>query len=75
MTASRVFTELLSNSPKPLPRFSPGYEGMENMFYFFYIIIIFSVNKEKDDIQSAHCKFLQLVDSQTITDQRTGSSY
>ena len=32
-----------------LPRFSTGYEGTENMFYFFYKII-FSLNKEKDDI-------------------------
>ena len=34
MTASRAFTDLLSNSPKRSPRFSPGYEGTENMFYF-----------------------------------------
>ena len=33
-TASRVFTDLLSNSPKRLPRFSPGSESTENMFYF-----------------------------------------
>ena len=32
------------------------------MFYFFYKIIIFILNKEKDDIQSAHCKFSQLGD-------------
>ena len=31
---SRVFTDLLSNSPKRSPRLSPGYEGMENMFCF-----------------------------------------
>ena len=31
---SRVFTDLLLNSPKRSPRFSPGYDGMENMFYF-----------------------------------------
>ena len=36
-----------------LPRFSPGYEGTENMFYFFYKIIIFCFNKEKDFIRSA----------------------
>ena len=30
------------------------------MFYLFYKIIIFIVNKEKDDIPSAYCKFLQL---------------
>ena len=29
-----VFTDLLLNSPKCSPRFSPGYEGTENMFYF-----------------------------------------
>ena len=45
-------------------RFSPGYGGTDNMFYFFYKIIIFSLNKEKDDIQSAYCKFSQLGDSQ-----------
>ena len=28
------FTDLLSNSPKRSPRFSPGYECTENMFYF-----------------------------------------
>ena len=48
-----------------LLRFSTGYGGTENMFYFFYKIIIFSVNKEKDDIRSVYCKFLQLADSQT----------
>ena len=52
--ASRVFTDLLSNSPKRSPRFSPGYEGTENMFYFFYKIIIFRLNKGKDDIRSAY---------------------
>ena len=35
------------------------------MFYFFYKIIILIVNKEKDDIRSAYCKFSQLRDSQT----------
>ena len=33
-TVSRVFTDLLSNSPKHSPWFSPGYECTENMFYF-----------------------------------------
>ena len=32
--APRVFTDLLSNSPKDWPRFLPGYEGTEKMFYF-----------------------------------------
>ena len=34
LTASWVSTDLLSNPPKRSPRFSPDYEGMENMFYF-----------------------------------------
>ena len=29
-----IFTDLLSTSPKRSSRFSPGYEGTENMFYF-----------------------------------------
>ena len=33
-TTSRVFTDLLSNSLKRSLRFSPGYEGTENVFYF-----------------------------------------
>ena len=33
------------------------------MFYFFYKIIIFIVNKKKDNIQSTYCKFSQLGDS------------
>ena len=37
-----------------LPRFSPGYEGTDNMFYFFYKIIIFCFNKEKDYIRNAY---------------------
>ena len=28
---------MLSNSPKRSPRFSPGYEGTENMFYFLNV--------------------------------------
>ena len=44
----------LLNNSQTLPMFSPvEYEGTENMFYFFYKIIIFQLNKEKDDIQSA----------------------
>ena len=38
-----------------LPRFSPGYESTENMFYFFYKYIIFRLKKEKDDMRSALC--------------------
>ena len=44
-TEFRVFTDQLSNSPKHLPWFSPGYEGMENIFYFLneeYKITLFS---------------------------------
>ena len=48
-----------------LSRFSPGYTGTDNMFYFFYKVIIF-FHKEKDDIRSAlYCKFSQIGDSQT----------
>ena len=47
-----------------LPRFSTGYGGTDNMFYFFYKIVIFIVSKEKDGLLSAYCKFLQLWDSQ-----------
>ena len=36
-TASRVFTYLLWNSPKPSPRFTPGYEDTESMFHFLII--------------------------------------
>ena len=36
-----------------LPRFSPDYEGTENIFYFFYKIIVFRFNKEKNNIRSA----------------------
>ena len=32
-----------------LPRFSPGYEGTVNRFYFYDRIIVFRLNKEKDD--------------------------
>ena len=35
---SLVFTDLLSNSPKRSPRFSSGYKGTENLFYFLRII-------------------------------------
>ena len=38
-----------------------GYGDIENrMFNFFYKVIISSLNKEKDDVQSAYCKFSQL---------------
>ena len=33
MTASQGFTDLLENSLKRSPRFSPDYGGTENMFY------------------------------------------
>ena len=38
-TVALVFSDLLSNSPKCSPRFSPGYEGKENMFYFLNVTI------------------------------------
>ena len=48
---------LLENSHKLcMPKFSPGYEGTENMFWFFYQIIIFRLNKKKDDIQRGYVK-------------------
>ena len=34
LACSRVFTDLLSKSHRHSPRFSPGYEGTENMFFF-----------------------------------------
>ena len=34
-----------------------GYEGMENIFYFFYKIIIFQLNKKRDNIRSVCVKF------------------
>ena len=44
-----------------LPRFSPGYEGKENMLYLFYknllLFIIFRLNKEKDDRRSVYVYF------------------
>ena len=47
---------MLENS-QTLRRFSPDYEGAEKMFYFFYKIIIFHLNKKKDDIRSAYVYF------------------
>ena len=35
-----------------LPRCSPGLEGTENIFYFFYKIISFRLFKEKDEIRN-----------------------
>ena len=32
-----------------VPRFSTGCKGTKNIFYFFYKIIIFCLNKEKDN--------------------------
>ena len=34
LAALGTFSDLPSNSPKRSPRFSPGYEGTENMFCF-----------------------------------------
>ena len=50
-TQSRVFTclRILTNFADAF--FFTGYGG-KDMFYFFYKIFIFSLNKEKDDIQS-----------------------
>ena len=45
---------LLENSHQFRRGFLPGYEGTEKRTFFFYIIIIFCLNKEKDDIRSAY---------------------
>ena len=42
---SRVFTDLLSNSPKHSP--SPGYEGTENIFISYIILLFFPLTKRK----------------------------
>ena len=39
-----------------LPKFSPGYTSMDNIFYFFYKII-FRLNKETGNIQSLYVYF------------------
>ena len=46
-TASRVFTDLLSNSPNRSARFSPGYEGTENMYHFLNIINMATSSRTK----------------------------
>ena len=46
-----------------LPRFSPGYEGTENMFYFFYKIIVFRLNNEKGGIRSAYVKLYFILEA------------
>ena len=47
--------QLLENSHKLCRDFHQAMEARTcNMFYFFYKIIIFIVNKEKDDIRSAY---------------------
>ena len=50
--ASRAFTDLLSNSPKRSPWFSPGYEGTENMFYFLDKMSVFNQDAE------THCRWV-----------------
>ena len=45
------------------------------MFYSFYKIIIFSLNKEKDDTRSAYCKFSKLGDSQPHCSGNFGASW
>ena len=56
----KTCSRILTNFPDVFNRLW----STNNMFYFFYKIIIFIVNK-KDDIRSASCKFSQLGDSQT----------
>ena len=50
----RIFTDLLSKSPKRSPRFPPGYEGTENMFYLS-IKFIFMYRRLDLDCEN-HCK-------------------
>ena len=50
------FISLAREFSQTLPRFSISYGGTDNMFYFFYKIIIFNVKKDNDDIRSANCK-------------------
>ena len=40
----RLGFSLAREFSQTLPRFSTGYEGAENMFYFFYKIIIFRLD-------------------------------
>ena len=40
------FLLICSSSLKRLPRFSPGYEGTENMLYFFYKTITFRLKRK-----------------------------
>lgn len=45
---------LLENSYQLFPRFPPGYEGTKIIIYVLYMIILFRVSKEEDDILSAY---------------------
>ena len=60
-TEANVWENSRADQCKPetqtLLRFSPGYEGTDNMFYFFYKIIVFGFSKEKDDIRNAYVYF------------------
>ena len=40
-----------------LPKFSPGYEGTDNMLHLFYKTIIFRLKEEKDNIRGAYVYF------------------
>ena len=51
------FHLLVHELSQTLPRFSPGYDGRENMFYFFYKIITFWLYKKKDDILNVFVQF------------------
>ena len=59
-TASWLFTDLLSNSPKRSPQFSPGYESTENMFYFLSIKVWSEIGcKPYCTFKILHIKFLK----------------
>ena len=48
--------EQISENPGWSLGFSPGNEGTDNIFYFFYEIIFFRL-KEKDDMRNAYVYF------------------
>ena len=70
--------EQISENPRCSRGFSPareflqtlwrftGYGGTDNMFYFFYKIIIFSVDKEKDDKNYTTARTVNSHNSETV---------
>ena len=56
---------LLENSQKLCRGFQQAMEARTTCFFSVYKIILFIVNKKKDDVRSVYRKFSQLVDSQS----------